>query len=137
MCRNLNGYRGLRRRKLGHTRRAMRIGLAVVVLALGLALLGSAAAPGGESRQRATLKLSAGIPLTLRGTHFRPNERVRVTLAGELRRTKRVTAGRAGGFVVRFEAAYDRCSGAIASAVGARGSRATLKLPPLGCPVPP
>jgi hypothetical protein len=114
----------------------MRIGLVVVVLALGLALLGSAAAPGGESRQKATLKLSAGIPVTLRGAHFRPNERVRVTLSGERRLTKQVTASRAGAFVVRFEAAYDRCSAEIALAVGARGSRAGLKLPPLGCPHP-
>jgi hypothetical protein len=116
----------------------MRIGL-VIVLALGLALsvalLGSAAI-GGESRKKATLKLSGGAPLTLRGANFLANERVRVTLSGERRRTKQVTATRAGVFVVRFEVAYDRCSAAIALAVGARGSRAGLKLPPLGCPHP-
>jgi hypothetical protein len=110
----------------------MRIFL-VVALALGLALLGSAA-NGGESRQKATLKLSGGAPLTLRGAHFLANERVRVTVSGKVTRTKQVTASRTGVFVVRFQTAYDRCSTTIALAVGARGSRAGLKLPPLACP---
>jgi hypothetical protein len=113
----------------------MRIGL-VVIFVLSLALLGSAAGDGGQVRQKATLKLSGGAPLTLRGAHFRPNERVRVTVTSMLRRTRQVTASPAGVFVVRFAGAQDRCSGLVALAVGARGSRAGLKLPPLGCPEP-
>ncbi len=120
---------------LGHTDQAMRIGLLVVIIVLGLAVLGSAAI-GGESRQKATLKLSSGAPMTLRGAHFRPNERVRVTVTSMLRRTRQVTASPSGTFVVRFAGAHDRCSGLVALAVGARGSRAGLKLPPLGCPHP-
>lgn len=115
--------------------RAVAIVVLSVTLALGLALVGSVA-NGGESRKKATLQLSGGIPLTLRGANFLPGERVRVTISGELRRTKQVTATRAGAFVVRFSAAYDRCSGLLAVAVGARGSRAVLKLPPLACPAP-
>lgn len=106
----------------------------MVALGLAGAVLGSAAIDG-ESRQKATLKLS-GAPLTLRGAHFRPNERVRVTVTSMLRRTRQVTASPAGVFVVRFAGAQDRCSGLVALAVGARGSRAALKLPPLGCPEP-
>jgi hypothetical protein len=115
----------------------MRIGLVVtLVLALALAVLGSTAI-GGESRKKATLRLSGDAPLTLRGANFLPSERVRVTVtAGEVRRTKQVTATRAGVFVVRFDAAYDRCSGFIARAVGARGTQAALKLPLPACPAP-
>jgi hypothetical protein len=115
----------------------MRIGLVVtLVLALALALLG-ATAIGGESRKKATLRLSSDAPLTLRGANFLPSERVRVTVSGgELRRSKHVTASRAGVFVARFDAAYDRCSGVLARAVGARGSLAVLKLPAPACPAP-
>lgn len=110
----------------------MRIVL-VVIVALSLGLLGSAAG-ARESRGKATLKLARGVPLTLRGTHFRPDERVRVTVTSELRRTKHVTANGAGVFVVSFQAALDRCDGLLAVAVGARRSRAMLKMPQLGCP---
>jgi hypothetical protein len=112
----------------------MRIAL-VITAAFCLALLGSAAGEG-ESRSRATLKLSKGMPLTLRGAHFLPSERVRVTVSGELRRTKHVAANGSGVFLVSFQTAYDRCSGLLALAVGARGSRAMLKMPQLGCPLP-
>jgi hypothetical protein len=114
----------------------MRIGL-VVILALGLVLLGSTIAGGGESAAKPTLKLSRGVPLTFRGTHFRSSEKVRVTVKVELKRTKLTKANSSGGFVVRFQDAYDRCSGLLATAVGERGSRAMLKLPPLGCPPRP
>jgi hypothetical protein len=118
--------------ELGHTGPAMRIAL-VVIVALSLGLLGSAAGEG-ESRSKATLKLSRGMPLTLRGTHFLPNERVRVTVSSEMKRTKRVVANAAGAFVVSFQTAYDRCDGLLALAVGTGGSRAMLKMPQLGCP---
>jgi hypothetical protein len=114
----------------------MRIGvviLAVLALALAVALLGSAAI-GGESRKKATLELAGSAPLALRGANFRPSERVRVTLSVEVARTKRVTASANGAFVVRFQATYDRCSVAIARAVGDKGSRAALKLVPVACP---
>jgi hypothetical protein len=116
----------------------MRIGVvisAVLALVVSLALLGSAA-NGGESRKKATLKLAGGAPLTLRGADFLANEKVRVTLSGKVTRGKQVTASPAGGFVVRFPVAYDRCTATIVRAVGAKGSLAGLKLPPLACPAP-
>jgi hypothetical protein len=114
----------------------MRIGvviLAVLALALTLAFLGSAAV-GGESGQKATLKLTGSAPLALRGANFRSRERVRVTLSGKVSRTKHVTASAGGAFVVRFQFTHDRCSAAIVRAVGAQGSRAALKLVPVACP---
>jgi hypothetical protein len=107
--------------------------LAVLALALALAFFGSAAVDG-ESEQKATLKLAGSAPLALRGANFRPTERVRVTLSGEVTRTKHVTASAGGAFVVRFQSTYDRCSAAIVRAVGAKGSRAALKLVPVACP---
>ena len=105
----------------------------VLALALGLTLLGSAAV-GSDSRQKATLKLAGGAPLTLRGANFLAKEPVRVTLSGKVTRTKQVTASSGGGFVVRFPATFDRCTTTIARAVGAKGSRAGLKLVPVACP---
>ena len=100
-----------------------------------MTLLGSAAV-GSASRQKATLKLAGGAPLTLRGANFRAKESVRVTLSGKVTRTKQVTASSAGGFVVRFTVAFDRCTATIVRDVGAKGSLAGLKLPPLACPAP-
>ena len=97
------------------------------------ALLGSAAV-GSDSREKATLKLAGGAPLTLRGADFLAKEPIRITLSGKVTRTKQVTASSAGGFVVRFPATFDRCSTTIARAVGAKGSRAGLKLLPVACP---
>jgi hypothetical protein len=110
----------------------MRIGV-IVIVALSLALVGVGAGDG-ESRSRATLKLSKGIPLTLRGAHFLPGERVRVTVSNSLKRTKLVRSTSSGTFVVSFQDSLDRCNGLLALAIGARGSRATLKMPQLGCP---
>ena len=106
---------------------------AVVIAAFGLALLGVGASEG-ESRKGATLKFAKGVPLTLRGAHFLPRERVRVTVTSELKRTKLVTASATGTFVVSFQAAFDRCNGLLALAIGSQGSRARLKMPQLGCP---
>jgi hypothetical protein len=76
-------------------------------------------------------------PVRLAGSGFSPGEsvRVRVRVAGHTR-TKRARAGDRGRFRVRFrELAQPRCGPALtARAVGSDGHRATLKLPPRGCP---
>jgi hypothetical protein len=108
----------------------------VIALALSLALFGTAAAGGSAtSSAKATLKLERGAPLTLRGSRFVPAERVVVSVRGGKRQTKRVTANGRGGFVVSFpRLSYDRCDPLFALAVGSRGSRASLKMPPRLCP---
>jgi hypothetical protein len=108
----------------------------VIALALSLGLLGTAASGGGEtSSGKATLKLQRTAPLTLRGARFVPAERVVVSVRGNRRQTKRVTANDRGVFVVTFpRVTYDRCDALRALAVGSRGSRAGLKTPPLLCP---
>jgi hypothetical protein len=106
----------------------------VIALAAGLALLGSAANGAGDATGKATLKLTRGAPLTVRGTHFVPGERVRLVVSSERQTTRRVTANGAGAFTAQFPLAYDRCNGLIILAVGSEGSRAGLKRPELLCP---
>lgn len=97
-------------------------------------VLAASAAGGSEVRAKAKLTLLPATQLTLRGSKFVPRERVRVSVVSERSLAKWVTANGSGVFVVRFDAAYDRCSGLVATATGARGSRAGLKMPQLGCP---
>ena len=106
----------------------------IIAIALSLALFGSAAAGGGESGGKPTLKLVRGAPLTLRGAKFVSGERVRVSASSERTSTRRVSASGSGLFVVRFPFGYDRCNGLLVTAVGSEGSRATLKRPELLCP---
>jgi hypothetical protein len=108
----------------------------VIALTLGLALFGTAASGGNAtSAGKATLKLESGAPLTLRGARFLPAERVVVSVRGGQRQTKRATANGRGGFVISFpRISYDRCDPLFALAVGSRGSRAGLKVPPRLCP---
>jgi hypothetical protein len=109
----------------------------VIALGLTFALALGAAASGTNqtSAGRATLKLQGVAPLTLRGAQFVPAERVVVSVRSGQRRSKRLTANSRGGFVVSFpRVSYDRCDPLFALAVGSRGSRAGLKVPPRGCP---
>jgi hypothetical protein len=108
----------------------------VIAFTLSVALFGTAASGANEtSSGKATLKLESGTPLTLRGSHFIPAERVVVSVRGDQLRSKRVSANSRGAFVVSFSrVTYDRCQGLRAWAVGSRGSRAGLKTPPLLCP---
>jgi hypothetical protein len=122
-------------KEVRHTGRAMRTAI-VIALTLSLALFGAAAGGANEpSSGKATLKLQGGAPLTLHGAGFVRAERVVVSVTSDRRQSKRVTANVRGGFVVSFPAIlYDRCDPLFALAVGARGSRAGLKVPPRGCP---
>jgi hypothetical protein len=110
-------------------------GLALVALVLILAPGGAAAEQTASARAR--LQVGMGTPFVVRGQHFVPGERVAVTISAGQKRTKRTVANSQGGFVVRFRMTFDRCSaGFIALAVGNRGSRATVKRPPMLCPLP-
>jgi hypothetical protein len=108
----------------------------VIALTLSLALFGTAASGGNAtSGGKATLKLQSGAPLTLRGAGFVGAERVVVSVRSDRRQSKRVRANNRGGFIVSFpRISYDRCDPLFALAVGSRGSRAGLKIPPRGCP---
>lgn len=106
----------------------MRI-IAVVLMALALALPGSAARP-----RPAALELESTTPLVVQGVRFGAREPVVLTLAAErLRRTTALRASTKGTFATRFRRVrLDRCVSFTVRAVGARGSRAVLRFAP-GC----
>jgi len=83
--------------------------------------------------------LTAGgtAPFTVRGSHFKPGERVRIVVQAEDGGTKTVTAGALGGFVARFPGvSIGSCAAYVVRAFGSAGSRATLRVMP-ECPQPP
>lgn len=73
------------------------------------------------------------FPLTVRGSQFRPRERVTVTLSGERVLTKRIQANRAGRFTVSFRTRIPRCETVLVRARGSQGSRASYELPAAHC----
>jgi hypothetical protein len=86
---------------------------------------------GTTSNGRASLSLRSLQPLTVLGRGFKSGERVRVSGAG----VKRVVASRRGGFAVRM-AYQDPCASLSITAVGSRGSRASLNFSQLYCAAP-
>jgi hypothetical protein len=106
-------------------------GLAAALIAL--VCVGTGAAVG--ARPAAHLRLVDRAPLTVRGTHFRARELVRVTVVADGVTRRSVRSSRDGSFTVRFAAlSVGRCGEVSAQAVGARGERASLKvLQPQDC----
>ena len=109
--------------------------IAVAGSALALAVPAVAAGPAP------TLRLLSDQPLTVRGAHFKVHERVRVTsYVDATKRSKLVRTTTIGTFKVSFDVpmAFDPCVESLrVTAVGARGSAATLKLPQRACPPAP
>jgi hypothetical protein len=113
----------------------MRTTFAAAALVAGLALApGATSAPGANP----SVRFFNLIPVKVRGAHFVPGERVRLTLrAGAATRVRTAVASTRGSFAVSFGrlAEKDRCSGSVAvTAVGARGDRVSYRLPQMACP---
>jgi hypothetical protein len=111
----------------------------IATFAAFAALLAAGAASGApaSSEAAAALRVTSTYPLTVRGVAFKARERVTLTVlvaSTKERRVRKVTAGRLGGFTTTFTAVLvdDRCE-ITATAVGARGSRATFKVPQRQC----
>jgi hypothetical protein len=107
--------------------------------ALGVVLAVLLAAVSADARTRPALKLIDPVPFVVRGTGFKPAERVHVTLvATPGRRSFTRRASRSGSFTVRIPVTPLLCQRARAVvAVGARGSRAWLALDGSDCWPPP
>jgi hypothetical protein len=92
-----------------------RIRLAGTFAALVLLLATAATLAIGAPRAhqaRATLMLTKRNPVTVRGTGFKPNTRVRVTLLAAHRLVHRPVASSRGTFTTTFSSVViDRCSG--------------------------
>src|SRR5689334_2115550 len=109
-----------------HLMRATTALLSAAVLLLG-GLAGDALA-GAALQRHAALTIVRMGPVTVRGTGFRPSERVvlqaRTTTAST---TRRATAGASGAFTAALPGiAVGRCGGLSITATGARGSRASV-----------
>jgi len=93
------------------------------------------------SVSRPTLRLVDASPLTVRGTNFKAKELVRVTFVqGTTRKTTRARATIRGRFSSSAgeDVRLDRCGDLLlVTAVGGRGSRASLKYPLPDCPPAP
>jgi hypothetical protein len=110
----------------------MRVASVIALLAAAAMLVGTAGGDG-TAKGKPALKLTRGVPLTVRGASFVPGEHVRVSVASDRRLAKRAIADRQGGFVVRFQALSNRCLGLSARAVGDKGSFARAFAPASLC----
>ncbi len=111
-------------------RRIIALGIAVVALAA------VAAAPAGSAGCTAKLRVAKAAPLSVRGTHFRKFERVRLVVSGAAERTKTVRASKRGSFSAKFDGVVvHACGDGLAiTASGNHGSRVAMKLPQRECP---
>jgi hypothetical protein len=92
-----------------------------------------AAAPAAANRAR--LAPTSTQPFRVRGTGFKPRERVRVTIEqtnamGGI--TRRIRATGRGTFVLNF-GGVQACQGVAGRAVGSRGSRASFQFSSIRC----
>jgi hypothetical protein len=110
--------------------------LIALTVALALALPAAAGVEASTAKRIASLRLATAHPVAFRGSRFLAAERVVVVASSNGRqRSRTVTAGAAGTFMVRFTSMpFDRCDGLVAVARGARGSFAVYKLPQVMCP---
>jgi hypothetical protein len=102
-------------------------------VAVVLALVVSATARGGADARRPALRITDLAPLTVRGTNFRPGERVKLLVNAGRPITRAVRAGTRGGFVARLGVRADGACATVVQAIGAAGSRALVDLARPGC----
>ena len=105
---------------------------AALVLVVALVVVSAAVAGPGR------LRVLPSTQFTVRGTAFQPGEHVLVVVtASEDGAVRRVTAGRGGGFVVRFPGVeVSACPGYRVRATGDKGTRALLNVRMPECPQP-
>jgi hypothetical protein len=107
----------------------------IVLTAFAIALLAtSATALGAADSNRPALRISDLTPLTVRGTNFKPGERIKLFVNAGTPITRAVRAGVRGRFVARLGVRVDAsaCS-TVVQAIGAGGSRALVDLTRPGC----
>jgi hypothetical protein len=91
---------------------------ALVGLLQGVDLASSAAAP--------TLRVVRFSPFTVRGTNFKPGEKVTLTIAAGKRGTAHATADSRGSFTARLAVPVTKCTKYTLKAAGTLGSRVSL-----------
>jgi len=105
------------------------------LLALTLVAAASATASSSSQATRPALTLAHRAPLVVRGTHFRGDERVRLTAtAGTTHAVASATTTRKGAMVARFHYTPPLCMKLVVLATGQRGDHAKLVVKPPGGP---
>ena len=112
---------------------ALVLAAAVLVACGSGATTDPAGVPTPSVGTKPALAVGMLFPLTVRGSQFRPRERVTVTLSGGRVLTKRIQANRAGRFIVSFRMRIPRCETVLVRARGSQGSRASYELPAPNC----
>ena len=109
-------------------------------ITLAVAALIGAGTAVAQGTARATLHVTVSDGIHVRGTHFRPRERIRLSVTyADATKTRVVRATATGAFAstVPEWVPYDPCVGSlVATAVGNSGDRASIKLPQRACPPP-
>ncbi len=112
-----------------------------VAVLFGVIALACTSASTGAAVPRAALRLLDTSPVTVGGTGFKPRELVRVTFSQGLvkqRRSLRATTTGRFSSSAGDDTRLDRCGDLLlVTAVGGRGSRASLKYPLPDCPPAP
>jgi hypothetical protein len=99
------------------------------VLTLAPTALAGSSPRTAETAVRPTLRLVDRHPFVVRGQHFKAGEVVKVVLTANEQRSIKLTANEDGSFTANFgDVSIPRCTGFAVWALGARGSRAALKL---------
>jgi hypothetical protein len=99
----------------------------VIVLVACVALC-TGSTPAASPTVRPRLQALDLQPLVVRGTAFRPYERVKLILSADVAAGKTLKASVNGRFTTRFRTvSVGRCEGFVLQAFGSRGSRATLE----------
>lgn len=112
------------------TREGLKL-LSIAAVAMSLAAGAQAAPAPGPHLE---LARSGSSPLTVRGSHFRSDERVTVILLFGRSWTRTAVTDAAGRFSVRFTGNLPSCGTPTAHAFGSKGSRArTLPTVQLAC----
>jgi hypothetical protein len=107
---------------------------AVTALAAAVALGAGGAA---DAAKQPTLRIVGTTPLVVRGTNFRPDERVKLLVSYGRPLVRAVKAGPRGGFVARLGVSVKGCQAVVVQAIGARGSRAMVDITMPGCDARP
>lgn len=114
------------RSRVGILEPMSRPGALVVVIACAALGWGSTTAASPTTRPK--LQALDLQPLVVRGTAFRPYERVKLILSADVAAGRILKASAYGRFVTRFRAvSVGRCEGFVLQAFGSRGSRAKLE----------
>jgi hypothetical protein len=97
------------------------------LLALALAAV-TVTAAGAAATKAPALRVVDADPLVVRGSGFKPGERVLVRASGRTAPlAKRVRASRTGVFTVRFDALYDYCGVNLVRAIGTRSGDVRIR----------